>query len=123
RRRGRHGARDDGGPVGRFENTHGRPSPRRSGGRSRVSAVYLYDDATARNFEPFASTRPVSELVAGTALIRERWRQAMQPRDGMFFMAGERHSDFDEPGAGAAPGGIPARAVIVHNPFLPPIAA
>ncbi len=27
--------------------------------------LYLYDDAHARSFEPFALTRPVSELCAG----------------------------------------------------------
>ena len=60
-----------------------------------MGAVYLYDDPTARRFEPFASTRPVSELVAGVALIRERWRQHMQPSTGPFFLASERHADFD----------------------------
>jgi hypothetical protein len=29
-----------------------------------VTALYLYDDETAREFEPFSLTRPVSELMA-----------------------------------------------------------
>jgi len=88
-----------------------------------VSAVYLYDDAIARRFEPFASTRPVSELVAGVALIRERWRQHMQPSNGLFFLAGERHADFDEPGAVAANGVIPAGSIVVNSRCVPQLPA
>ena len=88
-----------------------------------MSAVYLYDDAAARRFEPYASTRPLSELVAGIALIRERWRQAMQPSDGLFFLAGERHADFDEPGAVAASGVIPAGSIVVNSRCVPQLPA
>jgi len=42
-----------------------------------VSAVYLYDDARARTFEPFALTRPAGELRAGALLVRERWARAL----------------------------------------------
>jgi UDP-N-acetylglucosamine diphosphorylase / glucose-1-phosphate thymidylyltransferase / UDP-N-acetylgalactosamine diphosphorylase / glucosamine-1-phosphate N-acetyltransferase / galactosamine-1-phosphate N-acetyltransferase len=42
-----------------------------------VSAVYLYDDARARTFEPFALTRPIGELRAGALLVRERWARAL----------------------------------------------
>jgi len=41
-----------------------------------MSAIYFYDDARARQFEPFALTRPGSELRAGTSLIRKRWERA-----------------------------------------------
>ena len=71
-----------------------------------MTTVYLYDDARARTFEPFASTRPVSEMVAGTALIRERWKAALGANDTQ-FIAGPRHADFDEPGARAATGMLP----------------
>lgn len=84
-----------------------------------MSALYLYDDRAARRFEPFASTRPVSEMVAGTALIRERWRLALQPADGVFFLAGRRHDDFDEPGARPAAGVIPAGAVVANSRCVP----
>jgi len=77
-----------------------------------VTALYLYDDATARTFEPFASTRPISELVAGATLIRERWRTAMQPSE-TFFLAGARHQDFDEGDTSrAGTGKIPAGSII-----------
>ena len=42
-----------------------------------MSAVYLYDDARARSFEPFALTRPAGELRAGALLVRERWARAL----------------------------------------------
>ncbi len=35
--------------------------------------IVLFDDAIARNFEPFASSRPLGEVTAGAMLIRERW--------------------------------------------------
>jgi UDP-N-acetylglucosamine diphosphorylase/glucosamine-1-phosphate N-acetyltransferase len=87
-----------------------------------MTTLYLYDDQRARAFEPFASTRPVSAMMAGTALIRDRWAQFLQPNDGTFFMAGERHADFDEPGsAHSASGIIPAGAVIVNARCVPPL--
>jgi UDP-N-acetylglucosamine diphosphorylase/glucosamine-1-phosphate N-acetyltransferase len=89
-----------------------------------MTALYLYDDQRARTFEPFASTRPVSEMMAGTALIRDRWTQFLQPNDGTFFVAGTRHADFDEPGAArSAAGVIPAGAVIVNARCVPPLPA
>jgi UDP-N-acetylglucosamine diphosphorylase / glucose-1-phosphate thymidylyltransferase / UDP-N-acetylgalactosamine diphosphorylase / glucosamine-1-phosphate N-acetyltransferase / galactosamine-1-phosphate N-acetyltransferase len=36
-------------------------------------AIYLYDDARARRFEPFALTRPVGELRVGALVTRHRW--------------------------------------------------
>jgi UDP-N-acetylglucosamine diphosphorylase / glucose-1-phosphate thymidylyltransferase / UDP-N-acetylgalactosamine diphosphorylase / glucosamine-1-phosphate N-acetyltransferase / galactosamine-1-phosphate N-acetyltransferase len=63
-----------------------------------MSAVYLYDDAHARSFEPFALTRPIGELRAGAPLVRERWARALgEPVTGHVtsaFLAG-----FEEPDA------------------------
>ncbi len=42
-----------------------------------MSGLYLYDDARAREFEPFALTRPVSDMVAGTVLQRARWQTVL----------------------------------------------
>jgi len=36
-------------------------------------AFYLYDDARARRFEPFALTRPAGELRVGALITRHRW--------------------------------------------------
>ena len=39
--------------------------------------IALYDDAVARRFEPFATSRPLSEMRAGALLIRERWETVL----------------------------------------------
>ena len=75
---GRARARDDGRQVERSEDAHRRAAARRA--RARMSALYLYDDARAREFEPFALTRPIAEMVAGRRLQRERWQTALQCR-------------------------------------------
>ncbi len=86
-----------------------------------MSALYLYDDARARTFEPFASTRPISEMVAGTALIRERWTTALQPGAGdVFSIAGARQRDFDDDGAARpAEGRIPSGSIVVNARCVP----
>ncbi len=83
-----------------------------------MTALYLYDDARARAFEPFASTRPISEMVAGTALIRKRWAAALEPTS-IQFIAGVRHTDFDEMGATAASGMIPAGSIVALSRCVP----
>lgn len=42
-----------------------------------MHSVILYDDAVARRFEPFATTRPVSSLRAGALLVWERWAHVL----------------------------------------------
>jgi len=79
--------------------------------------MFLYDDAKAREFEPFALTRPVSELRVGAEIIRARWEQVTGVTATGFF--GARHLDsFDEEGApGSASGDrvIPAGTLIVNS--------
>lgn len=81
--------------------------------------LYLYDDARARTFEPFASARPISEMTAGIALIRDRWSTVLDVNGGTLHLAGQRHAHFDEPfvhGAGrAAAGVIPAGSIIANS--------
>ncbi|HXT15872.1 MAG TPA: putative sugar nucleotidyl transferase [Gemmatimonadaceae bacterium] len=86
-----------------------------------TARLYLYDDAHARTFEPFASTRPISEMRAGTALIRERWMAALGLQGDAFFIAGDRHADFDEPGTRPADTTIPAGAIVVNSRFVPAV--
>jgi UDP-N-acetylglucosamine diphosphorylase/glucosamine-1-phosphate N-acetyltransferase len=63
-----------------------------------TAPLYLYDDATARRFAPFALTRPVGELRAGTELIRRRWELfAGRSADGA--IAAGHLADFEEAGA------------------------
>jgi UDP-N-acetylglucosamine diphosphorylase/glucosamine-1-phosphate N-acetyltransferase len=85
-----------------------------------MSAVYLYDDARARRFEPYALTRPMGELRAGALLVRERWTHALgAPVVGHLTSA---HLDGFAEGE-AAPvvrtGSIPAGAWIANARFLP----
>ena len=85
-----------------------------------MSAVYLYDDARARAFEPFALTRPIGETRAGALLIRERWAHALGlPVAGHVtssFLAG-----FEEPGAAPVvdAGDLPAGAWLVNARYAP----
>ena len=85
-----------------------------------MTALYLYDDVRARTFEPFATTRPVSEMVAGVLAIRERWR-LIAPLTESRFLAGTRHELFDEPGAQSADGVIPAGSIVALARCVPAI--
>src|SRR5262249_2802360 len=85
-----------------------------------MTMVLLYDDKRARTFEPFASTRPVSEMLAGTSLIRDRWTIALQPSVGTRFVSAWRMADFVEREAGsAACGVIPAGTFIATGRCAP----
>jgi len=79
--------------------------------------LYLYDDATARQFQPFALTRPVSELRAGTDVIRARWEHVAGTR-ASGVIAAEHLADFDELDAPIVVGAdtvIPAGAIVVNS--------
>jgi UDP-N-acetylglucosamine diphosphorylase/glucosamine-1-phosphate N-acetyltransferase len=89
-----------------------------------VKRLYLFDDARARPFEPFALTRPVSELRAGAEIIRGRWERISGTK-AYGFIASAHLNDFDE--AGAAPSvsteaTIPAGSVIANSRFVPSLA-
>jgi len=47
--------------------------------------ITVYDDAIARGFEPFATSRPLSEMRAGALLVRERWETALGVGSGGFI--------------------------------------
>jgi UDP-N-acetylglucosamine diphosphorylase/glucosamine-1-phosphate N-acetyltransferase len=88
-----------------------------------MSAVYLYDDARARAFEPIALTRPVGELRAGALLVRERWARALgAPVVG--HLAPPHLTGFEEPDAAPviAGGTLPAGAWIANARFAPALA-
>jgi UDP-N-acetylglucosamine diphosphorylase/glucosamine-1-phosphate N-acetyltransferase len=79
-----------------------------------VSSLYFYDDARARQFEPFALTRPVSELRAGASSIRRRWEIATGlPSAG--FIGAPHLAQFEE---GAAPAAVQAKAEIPAGSIL-----
>ena len=60
-----------------------------------MNTLLLYDDDTARAFEPFALTRPVAELRAGTELVRHRWEAALGG-EAIGFVGATHLADFDE---------------------------
>ncbi len=76
--------------------------------------LYLYDDAVARLFEPFALTRPAGELRAGAELARRRWERALGTRAAGFVGAAHLagFEEFDAPPAAGAE--LPAGAVVAN---------
>ncbi len=85
--------------------------------------LVLYDDAKARAFEPFALTRPVSELRAGVALVRQRWELALGT-PALGFISSAHLEDFEEPGAPGAfrDGELAAGTVVANARALPALA-
>jgi UDP-N-acetylglucosamine diphosphorylase / glucose-1-phosphate thymidylyltransferase / UDP-N-acetylgalactosamine diphosphorylase / glucosamine-1-phosphate N-acetyltransferase / galactosamine-1-phosphate N-acetyltransferase len=84
------------------------------GDPSPAQRCVLYDDARARTFEPFATTRPLGEQRSGALLIRERWTQALglEPTG---FISGEWLDGFGE---FAAPGAVPPDAELDADVLL-----
>ncbi len=77
-------------------------------------SLYLYDDARARTFEPFALTRPASELRAGVEIIRVRWERAFDVAASGAVVAAHLR-DFEELDAPSATvDELPAGAVLVN---------
>src|ERR1700682_2466515 len=88
-----------------------------------MSALYFYDDMRARQFEPFALTRPVSELRAGTSLIRKRWERATSLASAG-FISSTHLAQFEEgPAPAAAPpkSEIPAGSILVNTRCVIPL--
>lgn len=67
--------------------------------------VFFYDDRIARGFEPFALTRPVSELRAGGEIIRRRWTRVLGA-SAVGFIGAPHLVAFDEFDAPAAAAGM-----------------
>ncbi|MDP9202468.1 MAG: hypothetical protein M3P26_11140 [Gemmatimonadota bacterium] len=88
-----------------------------------MSALYFYDDARARQFEPFALTRPCSELRAGTSLIRKRWERATS-LESAGFISSPHLAHFEEgkaPAAVAPKSEIPAGSIVVNTRCVIPL--
>lgn len=81
--------------------------------------MILYDDATARTFEPFATSRPLSEMRAGALLTRERWSLVLRT-DATGFVSAPHLTHFAEFTAPPAVlGELPAGTWIVNSRALP----
>jgi UDP-N-acetylglucosamine diphosphorylase/glucosamine-1-phosphate N-acetyltransferase len=82
-----------------------------------MNSLVLYDDATARRFEPFALTRPVSELRAGTEIVRRRWELALDA-EASAFVGAAHLADFEEADAPSMlTGDVAAGTILVHSRF------
>ncbi|MEP7344272.1 MAG: putative sugar nucleotidyl transferase [Gemmatimonadaceae bacterium] len=78
-------------------------------------SVVLYDDARARTFEPFALTRPASEMRAGALLVRRRWERALEMVASGVVVA-PHLIEFEELGTPPVlQGDIPAGTVIANS--------
>lgn len=84
-----------------------------------MTRLYLYDDERARTFEPFALTRPVCELRAGTDLIRERWEHVTRSR-AYGFIGATHLRDFEELDAAQAvtDSTVPPGSLIANSRFI-----
>lgn len=60
--------------------------------------LILFDDQTARNWEPFALTRPAGELLFGVTTLRERAERAYATKAAA-YIAADHLQGFEEPGA------------------------
>jgi UDP-N-acetylglucosamine diphosphorylase/glucosamine-1-phosphate N-acetyltransferase len=85
-----------------------------------MTALYLYDDATARGFQPFALTRPAGENRAGALLVRERWARALGA-EAVGHITAAHLDGFTEPGAPPVSNAdeLPAGAWLVNARFAP----
>jgi UDP-N-acetylglucosamine diphosphorylase / glucose-1-phosphate thymidylyltransferase / UDP-N-acetylgalactosamine diphosphorylase / glucosamine-1-phosphate N-acetyltransferase / galactosamine-1-phosphate N-acetyltransferase len=82
--------------------------------------VVFHDDATARGFEPFALTRPISTLVAGVMPIGSRWEVLGAESDG--FLGADHLGDFEL--GGFAEAAEPKQGTVIANSrFAPSLGA
>ncbi|HEX8718040.1 MAG TPA: putative sugar nucleotidyl transferase [Gemmatimonadaceae bacterium] len=80
-----------------------------------MTELYLYDDACARSFAPFALTRPLGEMRAGVELIRRRWERALGVSSCGSLSAAhlEAFEEFDAPPVTL--GTVPAGAILANS--------
>ncbi len=84
---------------------------------ARPLEFVCYDDATARTFEPFALSRPWSEMRVGTLLVRERWAHVTGGA-AAGFLADPAMRDFHEADVPTACDGVlPAGTWVVNSRF------
>ncbi|MCZ8204479.1 putative sugar nucleotidyl transferase [Gemmatimonas sp.] len=85
--------------------------------------IIFYDDARARRFEPFATTRPLAEMRMGALLQRERWQEVLHaaPRGFVSSPHLEGFTEFDAPPAHV--GDVPAGTWLVNTRAVPMLEA
>jgi UDP-N-acetylglucosamine diphosphorylase/glucosamine-1-phosphate N-acetyltransferase len=85
-----------------------------------MTDLYLYDDALARSFEPFALTRPFGEMRAGIALGRARWERALGAT-AVGFIGAAHLRDFEEAGAPSAADDVRAGSIVANSRCIVPM--
>ena len=90
-----------------------------------MKRLYLYDDAIARDFQPFALTRPVSELRVGAEITRLRWERVARTKAYGFIGSAhlENFEEFDSPPSVHGEGTIPSGSVIASSRFVASLSA
>jgi UDP-N-acetylglucosamine diphosphorylase / glucose-1-phosphate thymidylyltransferase / UDP-N-acetylgalactosamine diphosphorylase / glucosamine-1-phosphate N-acetyltransferase / galactosamine-1-phosphate N-acetyltransferase len=84
--------------------------------------IVFYDDARARRFEPFATTRPLNEMRTGALLQRERWEHVLGGK-GTGFISSPHLQGFEEFEAPAHHAGdVPAGTWLVNTRAMPTLA-
>lgn len=88
-----------------------------------MTELYLYDDELARRFEPFALTRPMSEMRVGAELVRRRWEMALG-LTATGFIGAPHLASFEEMDAPPVAGPeIPAGAIVANARCAPALIA
>jgi UDP-N-acetylglucosamine diphosphorylase/glucosamine-1-phosphate N-acetyltransferase len=82
------------------------------------ASLWLYDDARARGFEPYALTRAASSMLAGTLLVRDRWTTVFEGYSAIALTSGHL-TGLDLPPGSDAPTEIPAGSIIVNARCIP----
>jgi UDP-N-acetylglucosamine diphosphorylase/glucosamine-1-phosphate N-acetyltransferase len=78
-------------------------------------SLLFVEDPAARDFFPFALTRPCCELRAGALLVRQRWETATGDKT-LGFVGSTQLTHFDEPGAATFhTGSVPAGSIVVNS--------
>lgn len=77
--------------------------------------LLLFDDETARGWEPFASTRPAAELRVGAGTLRERAERALG-HAALGTLGAPHLLDFEDPGAAPVltPDAVPRDAPVLY---------
>ncbi len=89
-----------------------------------MRTLYLFDDAEARRWHPFSTTRPVGELLFGALLLRERIERAAGMRVAA-TLGCPGLEGFTEPGAPPVWGDISrsggGESLILLSRYIPPL--
>ena len=87
-----------------------------------MTMIVLFDDVTARTFEPFSTSRPLGEMRVGALLVRERWAQVLGASMDAFASrpALRAFAEFDAPPF--VTGDIPAGSIVVNTRAIPLLA-